>query len=177
MKTNVIVSNSKYLSSIPKTHEGTPTKRIDYKAQLKRSVMACLLWENTFYEGGVDIAERILSLVPKVKPKDVASIAVEARKEMNLRHAPLWIICAMLKASPQHKQLVGSIIPEIATRADQLPELLALYWKNGKTPLANQLKKGLAKAFRRFDTYQLAKYNRDESIKLRDVLSNLYTWN
>ena len=32
------------------------------------------------------------------------------------------------------------------------------------------MKKGLAKAFQRFDRYQLAKYNRDNPIKLRDVL-------
>jgi hypothetical protein len=51
-----------------------------------------------------------------------------------------------------------------------MTELLSLYWKNGKKPLAAQLKKGLARAFTRFDEYQLAKYNRDAPIKLKDVL-------
>ena len=57
-----------------------------------------------------------------------------------------------------------------AERPDQMTDLLALYWKNGRIPLANQLKIGLAKAFTRFDEYQLSKYNRDNPIKLRDVL-------
>ena len=51
-----------------------------------------------------------------------------------------------------------------------MTELLSLYWKDGKRPLAAQLKKGLANAFTRFDEYQLAKYNRDTTIKLRDIL-------
>jgi hypothetical protein len=51
-----------------------------------------------------------------------------------------------------------------------MTDLLALYWKSGKKPLSNQLKRGLAKAFTKFDEYQLSKYNRDNPIKLRDVL-------
>jgi hypothetical protein len=57
-----------------------------------------------------------------------------------------------------------------------MTELLALYWKYNKAkdgtnaPLANQLKQGLARAFRRFNEYSLAKYNRDNAVKLRDVL-------
>ena len=33
--------------------------------QLRRSVLACLLWEDQFYEDGVEIAGRIQSLVPR----------------------------------------------------------------------------------------------------------------
>lgn len=39
-----------------------------------------------------------------------------------------------------------------------------------KTPLSAQVKKGLARAFTKFNAYQLAKYNRDAPVKLRDVL-------
>jgi len=39
-----------------------------------------------------------------------------------------------------------------------------------RTPLSAQVKKGLARAFTRFSPYQLAKYNRDTPVKLRDVL-------
>lgn len=42
--------------------------------------------------------------------------------------------------------------------------------KTKKQPLSAQVKKGLARAFTKFDEYQLAKYNRDAAIKLRDVL-------
>jgi hypothetical protein len=39
-----------------------------------------------------------------------------------------------------------------------------------KTPIAASVKKGLARAFTKFDEYSLAKYNRNSAIKLRDVL-------
>jgi 60 kDa SS-A/Ro ribonucleoprotein len=42
-----------------KTHEGGPAKRISSELQLRRSVLACLLWENQFYEDGVEISGRI----------------------------------------------------------------------------------------------------------------------
>jgi hypothetical protein len=45
-----------------------------------------------------------------------------------------------------------------------------MYWQDKKQPVAAQVKKGLARAFTKFDAYQLAKYDRKEVIKLRDVL-------
>lgn len=39
-----------------------------------------------------------------------------------------------------------------------------------RTPLSAQVKKGLARAFQRFNVYGFAKYNRDTPVKLRDVL-------
>ena len=74
------------------THEGAPAKRIDAEQQLRRSVLACLLWENTFYEGGVEIADRIASLADEVAPETVAALAVEARDVQHLRHVPLWLV-------------------------------------------------------------------------------------
>ncbi len=163
MRTNVKNTYSE------KTHEGAPAARTNAEQSLRRSVMACMLWENSFYEDGVDIATRIQELVPSVAPEKVAAMAVEARQDMNLRHAPLWLVCAMAKVQ-SHRSLVGNTLETVIQRADELSEFLSLYWKDGKTPIASQVKKGLAKAFRKFNAYQLAKYNRDNAIKLRDVL-------
>jgi 60 kDa SS-A/Ro ribonucleoprotein len=68
--------------------------------------------------------------------------------------------------------LVASTIAATIQRADELAELVALYWGGNARvrPLAGQLKKGLAQAFTKFDAYQLAKYNRDAGVRLRDVL-------
>src|SRR6185369_12747391 len=46
----------------------------------------------------------------------------------------------------------------------------AIYWADGRTPLAASVKKGLAAAFTSFDEYALAKYDRSGPVKLRDVL-------
>ena len=163
MKTNVVVKDNL------KTHEGAPAKRINAELQLRRSLMACMLWEDTFYEDGQSIADRIASLIPLVKPATVADMAIEAREKMKLRHAPLWIVRGMAK-EPEHRLFVSGALSRIIQRADELSEFVALYWKDKKQPLSKQVKKGLAQAFTKFDAYQLAKYNRDGAVKLRDVL-------
>lgn len=151
------------------THEGAPAMNIDAYQELKRSLMACMLWEDTFYENGVEIAQRIETLVGQVKPEEAKNLAIEAREQMKLRHAPLLVVRAMAKLQ-EHKKLVGETLEKIMQRPDELTEFLAIYWKDGKEPLASQVKKGLAKAFTKFDAYQLAKYNRDGQVKLRDVM-------
>lgn len=151
------------------THEGARAKQISAEQQLRRSVMACLLWEDEFYESGQSIAARIAELVPHVEAQNVAKMAIEARVKMKLRHAPLWLAREMARHA-SHKQAVAETLACVIQRADELSEFLAMYWKDGKQPLSAQVKKGLAAAFAKFDEYQLAKYNRDNAITLRDVL-------
>ena len=151
------------------THEGAPAKRINAEQELRRSLMCCLLWEGTFYEDGISIAERIASLVPKVDPPKVAELAIMAREQMKLRHAPLWLVREMARKTP-HRALVANTLARIIQRPDELTEFLALYWLDGRQPLAAQVKQGLAQAFTKFDAYQLSKYDRQGTVRLRDVL-------
>jgi 60 kDa SS-A/Ro ribonucleoprotein len=66
--------------------------------------------------------------------------------------------------------LVAETLERVIQRADELGELVALYWTPRKQPLSAGVKRGLAKAFTKFDDYHLAKYNRDGVVKLGDVL-------
>lgn len=163
MKTNTAVRFTE------KTHEGAPAKRINAEQQLRRSLLACMLWENSFYEDGESIASRIASLVKDVDPKTVANLAVEARSKFKLRHAPLWIVREMARL-PKHKAFVADSLSQVIQRADELSEFVSLYWLDKKQPLSAQVKRGLARAFTKFNSHQLAKYNRDGAVKLRDVL-------
>jgi 60 kDa SS-A/Ro ribonucleoprotein len=152
-----------------KTHEGAPAKNINAEAMLRRSTMAALLWENEFYEDGVEISKRVADLIPSVDPKKVAAIAVEAREKMKLRHMPLFLVREMARHDT-HRTFVADTLATVIQRADELAEFVAIYWKGKKQPLSAQVKKGLAKAFTKFDEYQLSKWNRDGAVKLRDVL-------
>ena len=152
-----------------RTHEGAVAQKVDAKHELRRSVLTCLLWEDTFYEKGNDIAKRIAEFVAKNKPEDVAALACEARDKMQLRHAPLFLVRELARrkgAGP----LVAESLETVIQRADELGEFVALYWKEKKQPLSAGAKRGLARAFTKFDAYQLAKYDRDAVVKLRDVL-------
>jgi len=152
-----------------RTHEGAPARAISPELQLRRSVLACLLWESQFYEDGIEIAGRIAELVPKVEAEQVAALAVEACEQMKLRHAPLLLVREMARITT-HRGLVAETLERVIQRADELAEFVAIYWKDGRVPLSSQVKKGLAAAFPKFDEYQLAKYDRGGPIKLRDVL-------
>jgi len=161
--------NTLNLNFGPHTHEGASARHISPELQLRRSVLACLLWESQFYEDGVEIAGRIAELVPKVAVEKVAALAIEAREQMKLRHAPLLLGREMARHKT-HRHLVGDTLARVIQRADELSEFVAIYWKDGRVPLSGQVKKGLAAAFPKFDEYQLAKYDRGGPIKLRDVL-------
>lgn len=150
-------------------HEGTPVRTMTPEQQLRRTVMSCLLWEDGFYEDGVTIAERIKALVPLVAPERVAVLAYQARMDMHLRHAPLLLVREMARHA-SHKPFVRATLSNVIQRADELTEFLAIYWKDGRVPLAKSVQRGLADAFAKFNTYQLAKYDRDGAVKLRDVL-------
>lgn len=152
-----------------KTHEGGVAKRITVEQALRRSVMACLLWEDSFYEDGVSIAERIASLVPDVSPPVVAQMAKDARTKFKLRHVPLLLAREMARHKT-HRSLVEDVLADVIQRADELAEYCAIYMKEKKQPLSAASKRGLARAFNKFTEYDLAKYNRDGAFKLRDVL-------
>lgn len=160
-----------------RTHEGAKGRAFTPEAQLRRALMNCLLWEDQFYEDGVSIAERIAALVPKVAAETVAALAVAAREEMKLRHAPLLVVREMARHET-HRGLVADTLERVIQRPDELTEFLAIYWADALGPMQQrkkaavsaQAKKGLARAFAKFDAYQLAKYDRDGAVRLRDVL-------
>ena len=156
-------------AAIPRkhTHEGATARQITVEQELRRSVMSCLLWEDSFYESGVSIADRITDNARKASKEFVSALAVEAREDFKLRHVPLLLLCALVEKGGEG---VADTVARVIQRPDEMPELLAIYWRDGKKPLAKQLKTGLARAFCKFDEYQLAKYDREGPVKLRDVL-------
>jgi len=155
------------------THEGGPAITFPPEDQLRRAVLASLLWEDNFYESGASIGARIEKLVNEVDPELTKVLALAARHVFNLRHVPLYLaVCLLAQPAARRPSGLADMIDDICLRADEPGELLAMYWRNGKRPLAKQLKLGLAQAVTKFDGYQLAKWGQSErsSIKLRDVI-------
>lgn len=165
-----------------KTHEGASAGSISNEKQLERLVASCLLFENTFYESGSEIAKNISDLCAKVSPQKIASLAVKARTEYGLRHVPLFLVAKLDENKNRIPEplrgIVSNTVFEVVKRADELSELLAIIAKTrGVKPseikgvLSAQVKKGLARAFSKFEEYHFQKYADDKAeIKLRDVL-------
>lgn len=159
--------NTSAFSKVKHTHEGAPAKCITPEQALRRSVLSCLLWEKEFYEDGETIVDRIVKNAAACPADVVSALAIEARNAHGLRHAPLMLLLDIIRRGGAG---VSDTIAKTLRRADEMAELVALYWKDGKKPLSKQMKLGLAKAFGKFSEYQLAKYDREGPIRIRDVL-------
>lgn len=159
------------------THGGAQATRASATIMLERTIMSCMLWEDGSYEDGKTVAERIAELVPQVPADACAALAIKARTTGNLRHVPLLVVREMARTA-SHKRLVADTLAAVIQRPDELTEFVALYWATdhagrsatSNAPLASQVKKGLAKAFTKFNAHSLAKYDRNAEVKLRDVL-------
>ncbi len=133
--------------------------------------MACLLWEQNFYESGVDVGQRIVDLVGQVNEPDVTILAYEARVDHGIRHAPLLVAAAMVKRG--YKANIRDLLSRICLRADDPGEFLAILRAlNGGTlkTVPRQVKLGLGDAMQRFNRYQLGKYMNRGDYKPLDVL-------
>lgn len=161
-------SNKNVPSKITPTHEGGRGMVEKPLFQLRRTLSTCMLFEDTFYESGSDIANRLKSLAAQVTKQELIDETFKAKHDLHLRHAPLFMA---REATRLHQgSEIGDLIYDVITRADELAEFVALYWRDGKEPLSAQAKKALARAFDKFDEYQFAKYDRDTIVKLRDVM-------
>jgi hypothetical protein len=148
------------------TAEGGTASRIDAVEELKRTVMACLLWEDGFYESGVTIADRIKTLTQQIDREKAFFIMQDAKTKSKLRHTPIWIALALLEVG----RITADELAFVVQRPDDLTELIALYWKDGKKPIAKKIKIAAEIAFNSWNEYQLAKYNRKKDVSLRDVM-------
>lgn len=137
--------------------------------------------EDSYYTKAPQKLAELRTAISKCDRGFVLRLAAYARNEMHLRTLPLVLLAeaSVMQSSPKEcKSDVRRFVPAIVRRADEPAELLA-YWisqlgKGNKAKLPNALKRGLSDAFERFDEYQLAKYNRDGAVKLRDVLNLIH---
>ena len=167
MRSNAVAVNR------ARTHEGgMAAPRIVPVAQLRRLVSTCMLFEDTFYSSGSDVAAAISEVVKRIPDWSVVgSMAVTAREDLKLRHVPLFLLALL---DERRGVPLAAYVRHVVKRPDEMGELLSIIKKrSGKTLkkcLSAQVKKGLAAAFVKFSAYQLAKWNRASEIKLRDVM-------
>ena len=149
------------------TYGGAKVKRISPEEQLNRMVLANLLWEDSFYVDGKTTADIISELIPQVDPQIVATIALKARSQLKLRHVPLLLMRELARSGNMKAEDLAAVIQ----RPDEMGEFLSIYWKEGRTPISNQVRKGLASAFTKFNEYSLAKHDKNSAlITIRDVM-------
>ena len=140
---------------------------------LQRQCMTCLLWEDTFYVDGQDIATSIGTNMCKITREEALKLLHEAKHINKLRHLPLFLLVCMA----ENHMLTKFDVFNTITRVDDMSELLSLWWKftpageSKKRSLSMAIRKGIAMAFEKFNEYQFGKYKGTRrAMKLRDVI-------
>ena len=129
-----------------------------------------------FYRDGNTSLLELKKLAEKVKDKEfVAKSAIFARDRFGMRsitHALAGELTSQLNGKEWGKDFYDKVV----VRVDDMTEILS-YYLNNKTDknnpkFPNALKKGFAKAFDKFDGYNLSKYKgENKEVKLVDVVN------
>jgi 60 kDa SS-A/Ro ribonucleoprotein len=161
------MSNSYAYGRTVQNHNGLAVKKASAADNLVRMTMAHMLWEKQFYVDGETSANILAKLVKEVPSEFAVAVAKRARSEFKLRHVPLLL----MREVARKRELRAEDLAEVVQRPDEMSEFLSLYWKDKKEPLSNQVKKGLALAFGKFNEYSLAKWDKNSAaVSLRDVM-------
>jgi len=130
---------------------------------------SCLFGEPKFYEDNTpEIIQSARAMLDK-DPEFVLKLAVYCRNELYLRSLPTALL-AEAANNVKAKQFVRKYAKKIVIRADEITELLSYHNETFGTAVPNSIKKSIADAFGRFDEYQLAKYDRNGKVKLKDAM-------
>ena len=129
-----------------------------------------------FYRNAQTTLDELRNLTTKVKDKEfVAKAAIFARDRFGMRsitHALAGELTSQLSGAEWGKNFYDKVV----VRVDDMTEIMSYYlaYKTSKDSpkFPNSLKKGFAKAFDKFDGYQLAKYKGDnKEVKLVDLVN------
>lgn len=134
------------------------------------SLLVTSFADNSTYRSDNETLVRLKELIKICDKKFVAQAIVYARTEFGMRsitHVAASELAKYIGGFTWAKDFYSSVIH----RPDDITEILSYHFdNNGK--LSNAMKKGLSKAFGKFNDYALAKYKSEgKSVKLVDALN------
>lgn len=134
------------------------------------SILLTSFANEQFYRSANDTFDRLKQLVALCDKKFVAQAAIYARTKFGMRSIT-HVVASELAKHISGEKWAKDFYTAIIYRPDDMSEIVAYHVsKNGK--LTNSMKKGLAKAFDKFDKYALAKYRGEgKGFKLVDIVN------
>ncbi len=150
---------------------GFKAYKLEDKEKLASMVLTTMFGEEKFYgDNTSELVSLAVDLIQRGEGQFVANLAVFARNEMGLRSVS-HALCALLAGNEKGKEFVKFAVLGVCKRADDILEILSCYIHLYGKPIANSLKKALAKAMNNFDEYSFGKYNGGKKeVKFIDVL-------
>jgi hypothetical protein len=172
---------SKFNSTVktPKTITENLAGGQAYKQSSEMALVSLLLTSfvnDQFYRDTNQSLEDLRSHIKSNKNKEfVAKSAIFARDEFGMRsitHA----LAGELTSEVSGNEWAKSFYEKVVSRVDDMTEIMSYYLNNKtdkkKPKFPSALKRGFAKAFDKFDQYQLAKYRgENKDVKLVDVVN------
>lgn len=150
-----------------------------YKQSIEMQFISLLLTSfvtDQFYRDTTSTLEQLSLFSKKIKDKEfLAKSAIFARDKFGMRsitHALAAELTSELSGMGWSKEFYDKVV----VRVDDMTEILSYYLENktskNNPKFPNSLKRGFAKAFDKFDSYQLSKYvGKDKGVKLVDVVN------
>lgn len=152
--------------------EGSPAYAKTPRLALASHVLTSMV-KNQFYRSVTESVNELKDRIDAVEPKFAAKTAIFARSAYGLRsvsHVVAGEIARLVKGKTWTKNFFDSVV----LRPDDMTEILAYYGSTGGD-IANPpaaVRKGFARALRRFDAYQLRKYAQPRNaVSLVDVVN------
>jgi len=139
------------------------------EGELRRCLLAHILWDRDFFEQGCPVVERLRSLIPRVPAENVAKLAIESRKQLNIRQGSLLLVREMARLR-SHRTVVAKALAEVIQEPEELSDFVSIYWRDGKQPLSAQVKKGLSAGFAKFGGSAVCERQNRSAIPLKDIL-------
>lgn len=137
-----------------------------YKESPKLELASLLLTSfvaDQYYRKGGDTVKDVKRLLKEVDAKFAAKAAIFARQEFGMRSIS-HVVAGELAGTVLGEEWTKNFYDSVVRRPDDMLEILAYYRQIARTTKTapNAMKKGFAKALRRFDDYQLRKYQKSE---------------
>lgn len=127
--------------------------------------------QDQFYRDAKQTFGDLNQLLAKVEPEFAAKAAVYARTAFGMRSIT-HLLAVELGMYASGKPWAKGFYEKVVIRPDDMTEITALMLAQNGAKLPNALRKGFAKAFDKFDGYQLAKYRGEgKAVKLVDVVN------
>lgn len=150
------------------------------KSELITLVLTSFLQDKN-YETGKEQLARIKKLCSEISDKKfIAQLAIYARDKFGMRSVS-HVLAGEIANTVKNETWTKSFFNKVVVRVDDMSEILSYYFgvadKKGKkhAPIPNSVKKGFAKAFEKFDSYQLAKYKAEaKELKLVDLVNLIH---
>ena len=135
---------------------GAPAYKQDAKTEFA-SILLTSMMNDQFYRSASEVQKRLGSLLDSIDPEFAAKAAIFARDVIGMRsvtHCVAAELGARVKGVEWSKDFFNSVV----VRPDDMCEIMGYFNTAGCGSYPNSMKKGFAKAFQKFDAYQLAKY-------------------